>query len=127
MMRLSAIPPIGPCLAPMTAARTWITLDTQTAQVFTDRYQTRAFPITSPDAYNLYRLRIRFRRRPFHRRRCAIGRDPVIGNAKIHVLWSFGDGTSAISEEIGAPNNWISANCTATAVEGSATESMRKR
>jgi len=82
---------------------TWATLDTQINQVFTDRYETRAFPIAT--------------RRPITSTACASTLSPTRpppspcnwprfscwDSQKYTYWWSFGDGTTASSEQIGAP------------------------
>ena len=82
---------------------TWITLDTQISQVFTDRYQTRSFPITSPAAYNLYRLRIDSVADPSTAVAVQLAEIQLLGTQKYSYWWSFGDGAVASSEQIGAP------------------------
>ena len=82
----------------------WITLDTQISQVFTDRYQTRSFAIASPDAYNLYRLRIDSVADPSTAVAVQLAEIQLLGTQKYTYQWSFGDGTSAASEQIGAPD-----------------------
>jgi hypothetical protein len=82
---------------------TWTTLDTQVNQTFTDRYQTRAFPITTPAGYNLYRLRIDSVASPVAAVAMQLSEIQLLGTQKYTLWWSFGDGTSAISEQLSGP------------------------
>jgi len=81
----------------------WATLDTQISQVFMDRYETRAFPIVSPAAYNIYRLRIDSVADPSTAVAVQLAEIQLLGTQKYAYWWSFGDGTTASSEQIGAP------------------------
>ena len=85
------------------AGANWITLDTQVNQVFTARYQTRVFPVASAQAYNLYRLRIDSVADPSTAVAVQLAEIQLLGTQKYIYWWSFGDGTSAASEQIGAP------------------------
>ncbi len=82
---------------------TWVTLDTQINQVFTNRYETRAFPIATPVAYNVYRLRIDSVADPSTAVAVQLAEIQLVGTQKYTYWWSFGDGTTASSEQIGAP------------------------
>ncbi len=82
---------------------TWDTLDTQVNQVFISRYQTRAFAIADPQAYNLYRLRIDSVADPSTAVAGQLAEIQLLGTQKYTYWWSFGDGTTAASEQIGAP------------------------
>ena len=82
---------------------TWTTLDTQNNQAFADRYETRAFPIATPAAYNIYRLRIDSVAEPSIAVAVQLAEIQLVGTQKYTYWWSFGDGTSASSEQIGAP------------------------
>jgi hypothetical protein len=80
----------------------WVTLDTQINEVFTDRYQTRAFSIAIPAAYNIYRLRIDSVADASTAVALQLAEIQLLGTQKYTYWWSFGDGTTAISEQIGA-------------------------
>jgi len=82
---------------------TWATLDVQINQVFTDRYQTRAFQVSTPAAYNVYRLRIDSVADPATAVAVQLSEMQLLGTQKYTYYWSFGDGTTATSEQIGAP------------------------
>lgn len=79
----------------------WATLDTQNNQVFTDRYQTRAFSIASPAAYNIYRLRIDSVADASSAVALQLTEIQLLGTQKYTYWWSFGDGATASSEQIG--------------------------
>jgi hypothetical protein len=79
----------------------WATLDTQMNQVFTNRYQTRAFSIATPAAYNIYRLRIDSVADPSTAVALQLAEIQLLGTQKYIYWWSFGDGTTASSEQIG--------------------------
>jgi hypothetical protein len=83
---------------------TWATLDTQSNQVFTDRYQTRSFSIAAPAAYNVYRLRIDSVADPSTAVAMQLSEVQLLGTQKYTYWWSFGDNATAISEQIGAPD-----------------------
>jgi PKD repeat protein len=83
---------------------TWVTLDTQVNQVFTDRYQTLAYPITSPAAYNIYRLRIDCVADPSIAIAVQLAEIQLLGTQEYSYFWSFGDGATASSEQIGTPD-----------------------
>jgi len=74
---------------------TWATLDTQINQVFTGRYETRAFPIATPAAYNLYRLRIDSVADPSTAIAVQLAEIQLLETQKYAYWWSFGDGTTA--------------------------------
>jgi hypothetical protein len=82
---------------------TWVTLDTQNNQIFTGRYQTLAFPVAGPGAYNSYRLRIDSVADPSTAVAVQLAEIQLLGTQKYTYWWSFGDGTTASSEQIGAP------------------------
>jgi hypothetical protein len=71
--------------------------------VFTGRYQTRAFPIASPQAYNLYRLRIDSVADPSTAVAVQLAEIQLLGTQNYTYWWSFGDGTTAATDQIGAP------------------------
>ena len=79
----------------------WVTLDTRLNQVFTGRYQTRAFPIATPAAYNIYRLRIDSVADASTAVALQLSEIQLLGTQKYTYWWSFGDGTTASSEQIG--------------------------
>jgi hypothetical protein len=81
----------------------WVTLDAQSDQVFTDRYETRAFAIASPAAYNLYHLRIDSVAEPSSAVALQLAEIQLLGTQKYTYWWSFGDGTTATSEQNGVP------------------------
>ena len=81
----------------------WATLDTQSGQVFTARYQTRAFPLASPAAHNIYRLRIDSVADPSIAVAVQLAEIQLLGTQEYTYWWSFGDGTTASTEQIGAP------------------------
>ncbi len=81
----------------------WATLDTQINQVFTDRYQTRAFSLASPAAYNIYRLRIDSVANAPAAVALQLAEIQLLGTQKYTYWWSFGDGTTASAQQIGAP------------------------
>jgi hypothetical protein len=82
---------------------TWVTLDTQTNQLFTARYQTLGFPIASPAAFNLYRLRIDSVADPAIAVAVQLAEIELLGTQKYTYWWSFGDGATSVCEQIGAP------------------------
>ena len=82
---------------------TWGTLDTQINQAFTDRFQNRAFPIASPAAYNIYRLRIDSVADPSTAVALQLAEIQLLGTQKYAYWWSFGDGATASFEQIGSP------------------------
>ena len=82
----------------------WATLDTRANQVFTDRYQTRAFLIASPAPYNLYRLRIDRVADPPNAVAVQLSEIQLRGTQKYSYWWAFGDGMVASGEQIGAPD-----------------------
>jgi len=82
---------------------TWATLDTQINQIFTGRYEPRAFPIANPAAYNLYRLRIDSVADPSTAIAVQLAEIQLLETQKYAYWWSFGDGTTASGEHIGAP------------------------
>jgi hypothetical protein len=81
----------------------WVTLDSQSMQIFLGRYQTRAFPITSPAAFNIYRLRIDSVADPTTAIAVQLAEIQLLGTQKYTYRWSFGDGTTTVSDRIGAP------------------------
>jgi hypothetical protein len=83
---------------------TWDTLDTQVNQVFTARYQTVGFPISNPMPYNIYRLRIDSVADPSTAVATQLTELQFLGTQKYTYWWSFGDGTTATSEQIGVPD-----------------------
>ena len=83
---------------------TWDTLDTQVNQVFTARYQTVGFPISNPMPYNIYRLRIDSVADPSTAVALQLAELQFLGTQKYTYWWSFGDGTTATSEQIGVPD-----------------------
>ena len=82
----------------------WTTLDTKANQVFTDRFQTRAYTIASPAAYSTYRLRIDRVADPSTAVAVQLSEIQLLGTQKYIYLWSFGDGTSLSTEQVGAPS-----------------------
>ncbi len=81
----------------------WVTLDTQTNQLFTARYQTLGFPIASPAAFNTYRLRIDSVADPAIAVAVQLAEIGLLGSQKYTCWWSFGDGATAVCEQIGTP------------------------
>jgi PKD repeat protein len=82
----------------------WVTMDTQVNQAFTDRYQTRSYPIASPAAYNIYRLRIDRVADPSTAIAVQLSEIQLLGTQKYLYFWSLGDGTTSSSEQSGAPD-----------------------
>jgi hypothetical protein len=82
---------------------TWVTLDTQAGQFFDQRYETRAFPIASPGPFNIYRLRIDSVADPASAIAVQLAEIQLLGTQKYTYWWSFGDGTTGVSEQIGVP------------------------
>ena len=62
-----------------------------------------AFPIVSLAAYNIYRLRIDSVADPSAAIAVQLAEIQLLGTQKYIYWWSFGDGTTASSEQIGAP------------------------
>jgi len=79
----------------------WTALDTQVNQVFTSRYQIRAFPIANSAAYNIYRIQIDSVADAPSAVAIQLSEIQLLGTQKYTYWWSFGDGTSAASEQIG--------------------------
>ncbi len=82
---------------------TWVTQDAQINQVFANRYQTRSYSIPFPAAFNIYRLRIDSVADPSTAVAIQLSEIQLLGAQKYIYWWSFGDGTTAASEQIGAP------------------------
>jgi len=82
----------------------WTTLDTQSNQAFTDRFQQRSFPISSPAAFNIYRLRIDRVSDPPSAVAVQLSEIQLLGTQKYTYAWSFGDGAKVYSESIGSPD-----------------------
>jgi hypothetical protein len=80
----------------------WAPLDTEMNQIFTDRYQTRTFSIATPAAYNIYRLRIDSVADPSTAMALQLAEIQLLGTQKYLYGWSFGDGATASSEQLGA-------------------------
>ena len=66
-------------------------------------YERRKVPIATPAAYNVYRLRIDSVADPSTAVAVQLAEIQLLGQQKYTYWWSFGDGTTTSSEQIGAP------------------------
>ena len=76
----------------------WVTLDVQTNQVFTNRLQTLAYPATNTAAYNLCRFQIDSVANPSTANSVQLSELQFIGNPAYSYWWYFGDGTTSAAQ-----------------------------
>ena len=77
---------------------TWVTLDVQTNQVFTNRFQTQSYVITNTASYNVYRLQIDSVANPAIANSVQLSELEFIGTPAYGFSWSFGDGVTSTSQ-----------------------------
>ncbi|HXU78166.1 MAG TPA: PKD domain-containing protein, partial [Methylomirabilota bacterium] len=82
----------------------WVTLDVQTNQVFASRFLTLTYPIGSPGAFNLFRLRIDRVANPATAVAVQLAEMELLGPPAYTYYWSFGDGATLSSTSTGGPD-----------------------
>ena len=80
----------------------WVTLDSRTNQVFNTRFGTQNYTISSPAAYNIYRLRIDRVANPSIAVAVQLAEMQLLGPPVCSYYWSFGDGATAQSIKSGS-------------------------
>jgi PKD repeat protein len=77
---------------------TWTTLDTQTGQLFTNRFQTQAYTCINTAACNLYRLQVDSVANTTNANSVQLSELQFIGTPVYSWWWSFGDGTTSTAQ-----------------------------